>query len=134
MSPHSPVAYRALDFLVKAGFAHKIEALNAYISCTHNGKKHAPAFLICRLCNAVAETLPENPEVLILDAATQGPDHPGAASFYRQVDAVRQNTGCAILMVNHDLHVVIAASDRLLSVNGHICCEGTPEIVVSAPE
>ncbi|XDA99479.1 transcriptional repressor [Sulfitobacter sp. LCG007] len=51
-----PVAYRALDFLVKAGFAHKIEGLNAYIACTHPGAEHAPVFLICRECNAVAET------------------------------------------------------------------------------
>lgn len=50
-----PVAYRALDFLVKAGFAHKIEALNAYIACTHIGNDHAPAFLICRGCKSVAE-------------------------------------------------------------------------------
>ena len=51
-----PVAYRALDFLVKAGFAHKIEALNAYIACTHGDAEHTPAFLICRKCNSVAET------------------------------------------------------------------------------
>ncbi|MGD9295159.1 MAG: transcriptional repressor [Roseobacter sp.] len=51
-----PVAYRALDFLVKAGFAHRIEALNAYIACTHAGDDHAPAFLICQKCNSVAET------------------------------------------------------------------------------
>ncbi|MFD2739941.1 transcriptional repressor [Sulfitobacter aestuarii] len=51
-----PVAYRALDFLVKAGFAHKIEALNAYIACAHLGADHAPAFLICRACLSVSET------------------------------------------------------------------------------
>lgn len=50
-----PVAYRALDFLVKNRFAHKIERLNAFIACTHPGEDHAPAFLICRSCNAVAE-------------------------------------------------------------------------------
>ncbi|UWR21097.1 transcriptional repressor [Sulfitobacter sp. S190] len=50
-----PVAYRALDFLVKAGFAHKIEALNAYVACAHLGRDHAPAFLICRACQSVAE-------------------------------------------------------------------------------
>jgi len=50
-----PVAYRALDFLVKAGFAHKIEALNAYIACAHLGSDHTPAFLICRSCQSVAE-------------------------------------------------------------------------------
>ena len=52
-----PVAYRALDFLVKHGFAHKIERLNAFIACAHPGDIHAPAFLICRSCDAVAETL-----------------------------------------------------------------------------
>ncbi len=50
-----PVAYRALDFLVKTGLAHKIEALNAYIACAHSGTDHSPAFLICRGCKAVAE-------------------------------------------------------------------------------
>jgi Fur family transcriptional regulator, zinc uptake regulator len=51
-----PVAYRALDFLVANGFAHKIERLNAFIACAHPGANHAPAFLICRKCDAVAET------------------------------------------------------------------------------
>ncbi len=50
-----PVAYRALDFLVAAGFVHKIERLNAFIACAHPGATHSPAFLICRLCDAVAE-------------------------------------------------------------------------------
>ncbi|KIC09688.1 Fur family transcriptional regulator [Leisingera sp. ANG-M1] len=50
-----PVAYRALDFLVKNGLAHKIERLNAFIACTHPGENHAPFFLICRSCDAVAE-------------------------------------------------------------------------------
>ena len=51
-----PVAYRALDFLVTNRFAHKIERLNAFIACTHPEAAHSPAFLICRVCNAVAET------------------------------------------------------------------------------
>lgn len=50
-----PVAYRALDFLVENGFVHKVERLNAFIACAHPGQTHAPAFLICRLCDAVAE-------------------------------------------------------------------------------
>ncbi|WP_424979507.1 Fur family transcriptional regulator [Leisingera sp. S232] len=50
-----PVAYRALDFLVTNGLAHKIERLNAFIACSHPGDSHAPFFLICRSCDAVAE-------------------------------------------------------------------------------
>lgn len=51
-----PVAYRALDFLTRHGFAHRIERLNAFIACCHPGHAHVPAFLICRQCDAVAET------------------------------------------------------------------------------
>ncbi|NNE79121.1 MAG: transcriptional repressor [Silicimonas sp.] len=50
-----PTAYRALDFLVGHGFAHRIERLNAFIACAHPGESHSPAFLICRSCDAVAE-------------------------------------------------------------------------------
>jgi Fur family zinc uptake transcriptional regulator len=51
-----PVAYRALDFLVANGLAHKIERLNSFIACVHPSHSHTPAFMICRLCDAVAET------------------------------------------------------------------------------
>ena len=55
-SSQPPVAYRALDFLVEHGFAHKIERLNAFVACSHPGATHRPAFMICRQCDAVAET------------------------------------------------------------------------------
>lgn len=51
-----PVAYRALDFLVEQGFAHKIERLNAFVACMHPREGHDPAFMICRACRSVAET------------------------------------------------------------------------------
>ena len=55
-SAQPPVAYRALDFLVNSGFAHKIEHLNAFIACGHPGITHDPAFLICRDCQSVQES------------------------------------------------------------------------------
>ncbi len=82
----------------------------------------------------LARALLNDPDILILDEATQGLDQPGAASFYRQIEDVRRDLGCAVVMVSHDLHVVMAASDRVLCLNGHVCCEGTPELVASAPE
>lgn len=51
-----PVAYRALEFLTDQGLAHRIRRLNAFTACMHPGESHAPAFLICRTCNSVAET------------------------------------------------------------------------------
>ena len=50
-----PVAYRALDFLVEQGLAHRIGGINAFMACTHAGESHNPAFFICRTCNTVAE-------------------------------------------------------------------------------
>ncbi|MCR9114768.1 MAG: metal ABC transporter ATP-binding protein [Rhodobacteraceae bacterium] len=82
----------------------------------------------------LARALLNHPELLILDEPTQGLDQPGSAAFYRQIEEVRQKIGCAILMVSHELHVVMAASDRVICLNGHICCEGAPEHVASAPE
>jgi zinc transport system ATP-binding protein len=82
----------------------------------------------------LARALMSRPEVLILDEPTQGLDHPGEAAFYRLIEEVRRDTGVAVLMVSHDLHVVMSASDRVICLNGHICCEGTPRVVSNAPE
>ena len=60
-----PVAYRALDFLVKNGFAHKIEQLNSFVGCVHPGKDHSPAFMICTNCNFVSEEEPINSDFSI---------------------------------------------------------------------
>ena len=82
----------------------------------------------------LARALINKPELLLLDEATQGLDQPGSAAFYRQIEAVRAETGCAILMISHELHVVMSASDRVICLNGHVCCQGTPAVVASAPE
>ena len=82
----------------------------------------------------LARALLEQPQILLLDEATQGLDQPGAAAFYQRIEQVRTELGCAIVMVSHDLHVVMAASDRVLCLNGHVCCEGAPHTVADAPE
>ena len=82
----------------------------------------------------LARALLGKPQVLMLDEPTQGLDQPGEAAFYRLIEEVRRETGAAVLMVSHDLHVVMAASDRVICLNRHICCEGTPRVVSTAPE
>ncbi|MBA3909160.1 MAG: Fur family transcriptional regulator [Rhodobacter sp.] len=66
-----PVAYRALEFLVEQGLAHRIQRLNAFTACTHPGEAHAPAFLICRSCSAVAEAVAGPVRAALDEAAAQ---------------------------------------------------------------
>lgn len=82
----------------------------------------------------LARALLSKPELLVLDEPTAGLDQPGEAAFYRLLEQVRAETGAAVLLVSHDLHVVMAASDRVVCLNGHVCCEGTPQVVREAPE
>ena len=82
----------------------------------------------------LARALINRPDLLLLDEPTQGLDQPGSAAFYRLIEEVRRETGAAVVMVSHELHVVMAASDRVICLNGHVCCEGTPDVVSSAPE
>lgn len=82
----------------------------------------------------LARAMLSAPDILILDEPTQGLDQPGVAAFYRLLEELRRETGVAVLLVSHDLHVVMSASDRVICLNGHICCEGAPEHVSAAPE
>lgn len=82
----------------------------------------------------LASALMNKPDILLLDEGTQGLDQMGSAAFYRQIEDVRRQTGCAVLMISHELHVVMSASDRVICLNGHVCCSGTPAVVASAPE
>lgn len=81
----------------------------------------------------LARALLNAPQLLVLDEPTQGLDQPGMVGFYQLIEEVRAETGVAVLMVSHDLLVVMRASDRVICLNGHICCEGTPQAVSAAP-
>ena len=82
----------------------------------------------------LARALLRRPALLILDEPTQGLDQPAKAACYGVIEAVRNETGAGVLMVSHDLHVVMGASDRVVCLNGHICCEGAPARVREMPE
>ena len=74
------------------------------------------------------------PELLVLDEPTASVDIPGQVAFYHLIRAIRDRHGCGILLVSHDLHLVMAATDRVVCLNGHVCCHGTPEAVSRHPE
>ena len=77
----------------------------------------------------IARAILRQPDLLVLDEPVQGVDFAGEAALYDLIRALRQETGCGVLMVSHDLHFVMAGTDRVICVNGHICCAGTPQAV-----
>lgn len=81
----------------------------------------------------LARALMRNPDLLVLDEPVQGVDVQGQLELYQLIARIRDERGCAVLMVSHDLHLVMAATDRVLCLNRHICCSGTPETVTSHP-
>lgn len=81
----------------------------------------------------LARALLNRPNLLVLDEPVQGVDYSGEAQMYQLIQQLRQELGCAVLMVSHDLHVVMAQSDEVLCINGHICCHGHPQTIASNP-
>jgi zinc transport system ATP-binding protein len=82
----------------------------------------------------IARALLAKPELLVLDEPVQSVDFTGEVALYEKIAAIRRRHGCAILLVSHDLHVVMAASDRVICLNAHVCCAGIPGEVAEAPE
>jgi zinc transport system ATP-binding protein len=82
----------------------------------------------------IARALLAGPELLVLDEPVQGVDFSGEVALYEKIASIRERHGCAILLVSHDLHVVMAASDRVICLNGHVCCAGIPREVAEAAE
>ena len=82
----------------------------------------------------LARALIRMPELLVLDEPAQGVDITGQAEIYQLIADIRHRQGCGVLLVSHDLHMVMAATDQVLCLNKHLCCAGHPEAVSQHPE
>lgn len=82
----------------------------------------------------LARSLLNTPQLLVLDEPTQGVDVNGQVALYSLIEQIRNELNCAVLMVSHDLHLVMAKTDEVLCLNQHVCCSGTPEVVSTHPE
>lgn len=82
----------------------------------------------------LTRALLRKPQLLVLDEPTQGVDVMGQSDLYRIITEVRDELGCGVLMVSHDLHLVMARTDIVICLNHHICCHGEPETVGQHPE
>jgi zinc transport system ATP-binding protein len=81
----------------------------------------------------LARALLREPDLLILDEPGQGLDFSGQLETYALIEQIRDRHGCGVLLVSHDLHIVMAATDRVLCLNRHVCCSGRPEAVSRDP-
>lgn len=82
----------------------------------------------------LARALLRKPDLLVLDEPVRGVDYAGEAELYDLIGRIRDARGIGILLVSHDLHVVMAQSDRVICINRHICCSGVPDAVAQHPE
>jgi zinc transport system ATP-binding protein len=82
----------------------------------------------------LARALLRQPELLVLDEPAQGVDLRGQGEIYALIDRVRRARGAAVLLVSHDLNMVMAATDRVICLNRHVCCAGRPDAVSRHPE
>ncbi|WP_024587956.1 metal ABC transporter ATP-binding protein [Aliihoeflea sp. 2WW] len=82
----------------------------------------------------LARAMVRKPDLLVLDEPVQGVDFTGEVALYELIRNIRNRTGCGILLISHDLHVVMADTDTVICLNGHVCCRGTPQNVVASPE
>lgn len=82
----------------------------------------------------IARALLRQPDLLVLDEPASGVDYTGEAELYDLIGKLRDARGLGVLLVSHDLHVVMAKSDRVLCLNGHVCCSGRPEAVAKNSE
>lgn len=114
-----PAIMQALDM---AGIPHLIHA-----QVTHLSGGEFQRVLLARAFAC-------QPDLLVLDEPLQGVDFAGEAELYAKIASFRDQTGCGVLMISHDLHIVMAATDRVVCLNGHICCSGTPVDVAASPE
>ncbi len=123
MSLTGPLDRKAIMAALEAvGVAHLVKAETAHLS----GGEFQRVLM--------ARALARKPDIMVLDEPVQGVDFSGEAALYELIARLRRDTGCGVLLISHDLHLVMAATDRVVCLNGHVCCSGTPRDVTASPE
>lgn len=118
---HAPDAAAMRDICREVGVAHALDAPLASVSGGELQRLMLARALLCR------------PELLVLDEPAQGVDVTGQAQLYDLIAHVARARGLAVLMVSHDLHLVMSATDEVICLNHHVCCHGHPHAVKHDP-
>jgi zinc transport system ATP-binding protein len=135
LTPNVPLDLRRLLSLTLRPSEAEIDAALAETGIAHLKAASVASLSGGELQRALlARALLRKPEILVLDEPVQAVDFIGEAKLYELISRIRRRHGCGILMVSHDLHMVMAESDHVVCLNGHVCCEGGPEKVQKDPE
>lgn len=130
-----PLTVRRLMTLTGALPPHEIDAALDATGITHLAKAEVQHLSGGEFQRALlARAIARKPDLLVLDEPVQGVDFSGEIALYDLIKTIRNSTGCGILLISHDLHVVMAETDTVICLNGHICCRGTPQAVSQSPE
>ena len=82
----------------------------------------------------LARAISKKPELLVLDEPVQGVDFTGEIALYELIKEISEKLNCGILLISHDLHTVMSATDHVVCLNGHVCCSGSPKEVAKISE
>ncbi|MFK7730738.1 MAG: metal ABC transporter ATP-binding protein [Pseudomonadales bacterium] len=133
INDHMPL--RVIDFLMLDGSSKD----QAYQALGESGVKELAGAQLNRVSGGelqrvlFSRALLRNPDLLVLDEPVQGVDLAGQADLYKLIAKVRDDHGCGVLMVSHDLNIVMAHTDTVICLNRHVCCQGNPDHVSSDP-
>ncbi|MEO1197715.1 MAG: zinc ABC transporter ATP-binding protein ZnuC [Pseudomonadota bacterium] len=130
-----PLTVRRLMRLTgRRGRAEEDQALEA-VGISHLANAHVQTLSGGEFQRALlARAIVRAPDLLVLDEPVQGVDFNGEIALYELISQLRDALGCGILLISHDLHIVMAQTDTVLCLNGHVCCHGTPNAVAENPE
>ena len=120
---------RVVDFMV---LTHDLKSKDIIYALNLTGVEHLKNSNLRDLSGGefqrvlLARAIAKKPELLVLDEPVQGVDFNGEVALYSLIKKISETIKCGILLISHDLHVVMSATDYVVCLNGHVCCSGTP--------
>ena len=120
--------------------SHTANEKEVQLALSSTGTKHLKNAQVRNLSGGefqrvlLARAIVKTTDLLVLDEPVQGVDFNGEIALYRLIEEIRTELNCGIILISHDLHVVMSTTNRVICLNGHVCCSGSPEAVASAPE
>lgn len=130
-----PLSVTRLMTLTSRHSAAEVEAALAAVGIAHLANDEVQHLSGGEFQRALlARAMIRKPDLLVLDEPVQGVDFSGEVALYELIKKIRDETRCGVLLISHDLHVVMAETDTVICLNGHVCCRGTPDSVARSPE